>query len=201
MPVPSMPCSVTLDEEIGETRNRARRHGHARILRRKKSLAGARDHVKAGFPRNLFQKSNVTPDIIGRQVDNGVDTRRAYEFKFLGGLGGKFRSATLRPFVQKIGPIGNMFMRGVWYRASTASRSPSTVCAMPAGAAAHCARGLRSRGNRPDDCRRDAGCSRSLQKFPPVRPVHGRASRIRKATRRTAIRSSSLRSLLEMVRR
>src|ERR1700760_1477294 len=72
-----------LDEEIGEARNRVRRHGHARILRRKESLPGAGDHVQSGFPRNLLKKPYVAPHVIGREVDNGVDPCRAYKFKFL----------------------------------------------------------------------------------------------------------------------
>src|ERR1700732_1249026 len=80
-------------EELGKPFNRARRHRYMRN-RREKTLAGASDHVKSGFARNLFEKANVAPDIIGGQIDDGADACSSYKFEFFDGFSDKFCSAT-----------------------------------------------------------------------------------------------------------
>ena len=99
-------------KELGNPFNRARRHRYMRN-RWEKTLAGARDHVKSGFARDLFEKANVARRvIIGGQIDDGADACSSYKFEFFDCLSDKFCSATpgLRPFVQKVRPIGNMLV-------------------------------------------------------------------------------------------
>ena len=69
--------------------------------------------MKSGFARNLFQKADVAPDIIGGQIGDGADARGFYPFQFLDCPGGKLAAAApfFRPSLQNIGRIGNVFVR------------------------------------------------------------------------------------------
>src|ERR1700733_2279283 len=80
-------------EEIGETRNGAGRHRYTLHFRRKKSLAGTRDHIESGLPRNFLEKANVAPDIVGSQINDGADACGSYEFELIDGLSDQFCSA------------------------------------------------------------------------------------------------------------
>lgn len=76
-------------------------------------MAGARGRVKPGLARNFFEKSNIAPDVIGGQIVNGADAAISCNFELVDDFGDKFCSATpgLRPSVQNVWPVGNMFVR------------------------------------------------------------------------------------------
>jgi len=68
--------------------------------------------MDSSFPRNLSKKPNVTPDIVGSQVNDGADTGGLHQLKLLDNLGHKLSSAppTFRPSIQDGWPIGDVFV-------------------------------------------------------------------------------------------
>ena len=99
-------------EELGEAANRAREQCNVRRFWRKKSLAGAGDHVEPGPAGNFLQKSNIAPNIMSSQIDEGADARGFYNFEMSDSRSNEIGSATPRlcPSFRDIRGIGNVFM-------------------------------------------------------------------------------------------
>jgi hypothetical protein len=81
-------------------------------LRREKSLARACDHVHPRLARDRFKKSNVAPNVIGGQIDDGTDAGGLYDVELIDSFSDEPCSTTpcLRPSFQDVRRIGNVFV-------------------------------------------------------------------------------------------